>query len=449
MFQPPSTSTDLRSFFQPITSDTKIQFKDLSNLINNDGKKPLQTSPSSSESKANTDDRLKIPTFWEIVRDDRTPSALKEFAVKRNVPSWQEKYVAKTLSKDDESAILGSVNGVTSISKLLSDSRLYDKPMIPAIAEFNWRNQPFDPSHAAKLTKRLALVRKMQNLNENQEVSSKERISQMNDSSMLDVSAEQSQTFSTLYQPIESKYEQPKSSKETSLFAWNTPVRKQTPLRSSTPKKKSNKSTSNIKDSPLIRAFERCKSLNVRKKKPSKKIDGLAFLGLKDAMDIFDDGADGVIADDIAKASVDSTKVDCPDHSRVVHYENSNASCIKAPSILTNPESQEYTVSQILKIVNVIEDACRETPVKKNVSVKEKMSTSSENKEIFIGTIEDIFGCDDNIDIDNLPISNKQSVSEEDDVIASSQSVIYEPKLLSKFESNSAKNNKSILTKIS
>lgn len=417
----------MRNFFQPISTEPIVHRNELKDLT----KTTIQAARISTESKEIITDRLKVPTFWEIVEDERTSSALKAFAIKRNVSAWKEKFAAKTLSPVYETAILSSFNDTACISKLMNARQFISRTM-PSISEFNSRNEPHDPTYSAKLIERFIHVRKMQNLNDKSDMSSAQEITpQTNDISLMDLSVEPSQAFIPFYDEIESKYEEVNDSVPKMFVDLKSPVQlKRTPLKSSTPftsKKTANKIVGSIKDSPLVRAFEKCKSLNKskRKRKKSTLAEALAFLGLNDAMDIFGDSleeADCKVTEECLAAS---------NHEKSI--VNKRIETASTTSGLNHQASQEYTVSQILKIVNVSsKDLDRETSENHNSSVKDK----SFGKEIYIGTIDEIFGSNDNVEIDNKVPSEKQSASEEEDVIASSQPVISEIKLPSKHLSN-------------
>lgn len=395
-------------------------------------KPTIQAARISTESKETITDRLKVPTFWEIVEDERTSSALKAFAIKRNVSAWKEKFAAKTLSPVYESAVLSSLNDPACISKLMNGRQFISRTM-PSISEFNSRNEPHDPTYSAKLIERFIHVRKMQNLNDKSDISSAQEITpQTNDISLMDdLSGETSQAFIPFYDEIESKYEEVKDSVPKMFVDLKSPVQlKRTPLKSSTPftsKKTANKSVGSIKDSPLVRAFEKCKSLNEtkRKRKTLTLAEALAFLGLNDAMDIFADS----LEDTIVEADCEATEECLAASNHDTTIVNKRTEIASTTSVLNHQASQEYTVSQILKIVNVSsKNLDRETSKNNNSSVKDK----SFGKEIYIGSIDEIFGSNDNIEIDNKVPSEKQSASEEEDVIASSQPVISEIKLPSK-----------------
>lgn len=435
---PPPSTSDLRNFFQPIATGSTIhdtKWKDLT-------KELVQSFRASTESKENIDERLKVPTFWDVIADERTSSALKSFAIKRNVSAWKEKFTSKTLSPVYESVILNTMNTMNDsacIPKLMN-SRQYNRGAIFSISELENRNEPFDPSYSVKLFERFVQVRKQQQLNVTPEAdSSSELSSQTNHTSLMD-NVEPSQVFIPFYDEIESKYDV-NHSNETKHFGSNSPVTlKRTPMKSSTPltsKKTTNKSFGSIKDSPLVRAFEKCKSLNRSKRKRTKSTldEALAFFGLKDVMDIFADPLED------PNAAEEVVKVKKTSGAECLTDSNSGKTtvdkCIPSTSV-ANQTSQEYTVSQILRIVNVSHnDTNRERSVNSNSSVRDK----SFCKEIYIGTIEEIFGCNDDVENDQKPPNGKQSASEEDDIIASSQPVISKNKLPSKYLSSTENKN--------
>lgn len=384
-----------------------------------------------------------MPTFWDVIADERTSSALKAFAIKRNVYAWKDQFTSKTLSPLYESVISNTINDPQCISNLIN-SRQYSRRASFSISELDSRNEPFDSSYSVKLIERFAQVRKRQQLNVTPEVnSSAELPSQANNTSLMD-SFEPSQAFVPFYDEIESKYEV-KYSNETKMFGCNSPVvLKRTPMKSSTPlasKKVTNKSNGSIKDSPLARAFEKCKSLNRSKNKRKKSTldEALAFFGLKDVMDIFDDPLEDAKVINDSNSAVKVVKI--PTHSEKASEcragsnrdQTAGKKCSNSPSTSFANQTSQYTVSQILRIVNVTENVSnREKSDNSDSSVKDK----SVGKEIYIGTIEEIFGCSDDVGIDQKPPNESPSASEEDEVIASSQPVIPKIKLPSKYLSS-------------
>lgn len=408
----------------------RVQRKDLK-------KESPQRPRNATESKENVNGRLNVPTFWEFIEDENTSNAFKVFAIKRNISAWRDKFTTKTLSPVYESIISTTIGDPLCISNLLN-SRQFSRRAMPFISEFDSRNQPHDPSYSAKLIERLTRVRNMHRMNEKPNISSTiEFTSQTIDTSQIDLSVGQSSAFMSCYNEIESRYEPAKDSNETKMFGCISPViAKRTPLKSSTPltaKKSINKSLGSIKNSPLVRAFEKCKSMNERKRrmKTSTLTEALAVLGLTDVMDIFADPLEDLKVDAdwvVAEEDINSDKTS---NHKYMDIETSSTS-------VKNQTSQGYTVSQILRIVNTsATDPIRERLENSNSSVLDR----SAGKEIYIGTIEEIFGSNDNGDIDKPTPSEKQSASEEEeveeDVIVSSQSVICDIKLPSKYLSNS------------
>ncbi len=205
-----------------------------------------------------------VPTFWEVIADEKTSSALKAFAIKRNISAWKDKFLTKTLPTVYEAAIHNTINDPTSITKLVNGRQFFKRTKL-SIPELNCGNEPYDPAYSANLVERFIRMRKMKKLLEKSDTSiTNETISQTNDTLQMDVSVGPSQAFIPFYNEIESKYEEVNGANETKMFDCNSPlaVPKRIPLKSSTPlksKKIINKSVRSIKDSPLARAFEKCK----------------------------------------------------------------------------------------------------------------------------------------------------------------------------------------------
>lgn len=449
--QRPSTLADLRNFFRPITAEPTAQKIQLNEL-----KKPPIPSPCrSTELRLEITERLKVPTFWEIIEDEKSSGALKSFAIKMNISAWTEKFNAKTLSPVYESIISNTVDPAC-IPKLLN-SRQCNTRTVLSIAEFNTRNEVYDPSYLAKLNERFHARKMLQLEEEPDKTVTNELSSQMMGSSNMDLSPTASESFMPFYDEIESRYELVKDSNQTKMFGLNsslqvngtplkaitplkatTSLKSSTPLRSSTPLKSKNRSVGSVKDSPLLRAFEKCKSLNESKKKKERKVwtltEALAFLGLKDVTDIFADPLEDEemeAEEEVVKISANPNLAsECPDVDKTIVSEHKDI-----PSTSATNQVSQYTVSQILQIVNVShEERDRDRP-ENNIS---NVTNKSEGKEIYIGTIDEIFGFDDNGEMDSAVPSDKQSASEED-VIASSQPVIPEIKLPSKYLNNNSR----------
>lgn len=381
-----------------------------------------------------------MPTFWEVLADEKTSQALKAYAIKCNISAWKEKFTAKTLEPVYEAAILSTIGDRSCVSKLLNGYQRPERIDLFAIPEFDCPNKPSDLSYAAMLAERRQRQMKMQKLEEKPDVSSTSvAISQTNDT--MDLSVGSSEASIPFFDKIESKYaEEVQTANDSKMFLSNTPVAaKRTTLKSSTPltskRTTHNKSIGSIKDSPLARAFQKCKSLNESKQERKKKrkittvTEALAFLGLRDVLDIFVDPVESSDAD------VSEKKVKLPS-ALDTSYRSSDQQTLSdkradAPTRVT----QEYTVSQILKIVNLSpKSASGDKSEINNSSTPNK----SRGKEIFVGTIDDIFGSYDSID---KPLSNGKECTravddEEEDVIASSQPVISEIKLPSKYLCN-------------
>lgn len=426
--QQPASSIDLRNFFLPITNGTTASRQ----LRQPSTKQSLQPSIIPAVSKEDVSDRLKVPTLWEILEDTRTSTVLKAYAVRNNVAVWKDKFVAKTLSPVYETAIMSAINDPECVSKLVNGIEVRSKCPVAFVPEFDSHNEPYDPLFAAKLRERFSVACKMEELNESSSLIS-ESIVQKSVTELINFCDAPSQDFIPFYDEIESKYEKVNTSHGTSkLFDFSSPVApKRAPLKSSTPltsRKAVNRSMGSIKNSPLARAFERCKSMNESKAKPMRvkrepKVttltEALAFLGLNDVMDIFSDSTDDIKMDRHSAESLESNreKIEMPSTSHV------------------NRSSQGYTVSQILQIVNSGQQNFDEG----GASVMNDSATMNRSvaKEIYVGTIEDIFGSDDESVIDNtLPVDKPSAIKdgeyEEEDVIASSQPVISEIKLPSK-----------------
>ncbi|KAJ6639999.1 Fanconi anemia group M protein like [Pseudolycoriella hygida] len=428
--QPPSSSSDLRNFFQPLQRTIPTSNRRLRNDLS---KRLLPPSPSACETKGDLNERLEIPTFWEVIADERIPNSVKTFAIKRNVALWKDKFTAKTLSSNYESLIANLLDDPECVSNLVSQRQFTRRGMI-SISELNIQNEPYDPLYSAKLHDRFMNMRKMTDIPS--AITPVELIVLMNDGSVLDDSSELSQTFVPFCNEIESKY-QVKDPNASETFGFNSPVRvRKTPLKSSTPftsKKSRNISFGSVKDSPLLRAFEKCKSLNESKKKKTKLTleEALAFLGLTDVMDIFGEPLEN------ANGKADVVTVQDVPIEEEMSYSNHNdiVDATNRQTIPTGVPSQsadEYTISQILKIVN--QSADQEILEKTDSSRKDK----SVGKEIFIGTIEDIFSCCDDIEDEVVPNDNQSAIEEveEEEIIASSQPVISDLKLPSKYVSH-------------
>ncbi|KAG4080198.1 hypothetical protein HA402_008269 [Bradysia odoriphaga] len=442
--QAPTTSTDLRNFFRPITNQPTVH-RNLNNVVTKELPEPECTG---SHSNDDLSDSLKVPTFWEVMENEKTSSALKAYAIKCNISAWKEKLATKTLAPVYESTILNTMGDASCISKFLNGYQRHGRPVL-VIPEFDRPNEPYDPSYAAKLADRFNRQRRIQKLEEKSDVSSTSgTISQTNDTLPMDVSVETSEAFIPFYEKIESKYEDVPVANSTKMFPCNTPVAvKRIPLKSSTPltsKRTNNKSVGSIKDSPLARAFEKCKSLNEsrkerkRERKMSTLTEALAFLGIRDVMDIFVDpvecserDGDSVALEKEMKVSLDKSSL-----SNRQKPLNDKRTSIASTSV-THTTSQEYTISQILKIVNLSQQP---TNGEKSEINQSSTPNKSAGKEIFIGTIEDIFGSYDSVECDKPRSNGKQCTrveeEEEEDVIASSQPVISEIKLPSKYLSN-------------
>lgn len=446
--QAPTTSKDLRNFFQPISNQPTVR-----RIVRGDSPKGSPAPVSIRESTDDSNDILNVPTFWQVLEDGKSSSTLKSYAIRSNISAWKEKFLAQTLDPVYESTILKTIGDPSSISKLLNG---YQRPKRTAIyiAEFDCPNEPYDPLYSAKLADRLSRQRKIPKLEEISNIgSANATISQPNDVEPMDLGVQQSQAFIPFFDEIESKYEDARMANDSKVSQFNTPkALKRMPLKSSTPlssKRTNNRSVGRMKDSPLVRAFEKSKALNeskmemkrIRKKerKVSTLTEALAFLGLRDVLDIFVDPVE------CCESEADSQKL--PGH--LVH-KSSPPNCQKiivdtpigvALTDATQPKSQ-YTVSQILQIVNLSQNpADGETSEINNSSVLNR----SVGKEIFIGTIEDIFGSFDSVECDKKLSHEKHSTrkrddedeeEEEEDVIASSQPVISEIKLPSKYLSS-------------
>ncbi|XP_037027700.1 Fanconi anemia group M protein isoform X2 [Bradysia coprophila] len=442
--QAPTTSTDLRNFFRPITNQPTVH-RNLNSVVTTELTEPACAG---SESSDDLSDHLKVPTFWEVMENEKTSSALKAYAIKCNISAWKEKLATKTLAPVHESIILNTIGDASCVSKLLNGYQRQERPVL-AIPEFDQPNEPYGPSFAAKLADRFNRHGKIQKMEEKSDVSStSSTISQTNDTLPMDVSVGTSEAFIPFYDKIESKYEDVQVASGTKMFPCNTPVAvKRIPLKSSTPltsKRTSNKSFGSIKDSPLARAFEKCKSLNESKKerkrerKMSTLTEALAFLGIRDVMDIFVDPVECSERDADSVAPEKEMKVSLDKHSQSTRQKPiADKHTAIASKSVTHPTSQEYTVSQILKIVNLSQ---KSTNGEKSEINHSSTPNKSAGKEIFIGTIEDIFGSYDSVECDKPESNGKQCTRveevEEEDVIASSQPVISEIKLPSKYLSN-------------
>lgn len=404
-------TNDLRKFFKPIEMDDEIRSNfDISDFYekqsipsDNNNSKSTTTSlnePSTSVISVNETDNMSVMskltnicerycaiktssssrtsiTASDVLNDDKISKVLKLMWLKNNIDVIREHFIRKTTSKlyativdviGSERDIINLLNANNNKSnwQMLTDNQQISIHTILQIADNNVNDDK-------------------ENSIEEQNNNSKIKINHETQSDQINYFID-SQLQAPIFINDESKYESQRAQLHIKSPEPSTSTKRE--ILSSTPITTSKHRKTNhfnspahtpIKNSPLLKAFER--SMKLSNKKVNRKPHYLTYLGLNTIDDLFKDRnkIENVKISFVANSDDDDIFVES-------HFDENVRIIEPKDSIKQNPTQESHmNVSRILQICDEEDEKERE------MNIGNTLVSSNRTKRLHIGSISDIF----------------------------------------------------------